>query len=187
MLLQGDIKTRLVSLRKAENFRKLRKKKEHTRTWFYKDPFKFAKDLFTKQKSGILKTSKQELEKHLKKVHLDVKRNEQLVTPHDIAPIQPPEFNFETAPSKWKEVEHTVRHARSASALGPNGVPYKFYKNVPDVLRNLWKLMRILWQKGTIPRAWRRAGGVLIPKEKDAADNGQFCPICLLNVEGKIF
>ncbi len=47
--------------------------------------------------------------------------------------------------------------------------------------------MRIVWQKEIIPKAWRRAGGLLIPKEKDATDISQFQPICLLNVEGKIF
>lgn len=35
--------------------------------------------------------------------------------------------------------------------------------------------------------AWRRAGGVLIPKEKDASALSQFRQINLLNVEGKIF
>ncbi len=94
---------------------------------------------------------------------------------------------METDPPKWKEVENTVRRARSASAPGPNGVPYKLYKNAPDVLCYLWRLMRVVWRKGVIPKAWRRAGGVLIPKEKDAADINQFRPICLLNVEGKIF
>ena len=187
MLLQGDIKLRLATLRRAENLRKLRKKKEHTRTRFYKNPFKFVKDLFAKDKSGFLKTSKQELEEHLETVYQDTKRYEQLVIPHDIPPIQPPEFSIETGPPKWKEVENTVRRARSASAPGPNGVPYKLYKNAPDVLRYLWRLMRIVWQKGIIPKAWRRAGGVLIPKEKDAADISQFRPISLLNVEGKIF
>ncbi|KAL7833600.1 hypothetical protein AOLI_G00285600 [Acnodon oligacanthus] len=141
MLLQGDIKCHLATLRRSENLRKLRKKKEHT------EP----------------------------------------VIPHDIPPIQPPEFNLETGPPKWKEVENTVQRARSASAPGPNGVPYKLYKNAPDVLRYLWGLMRIVWQKGIILKAWRRAGGVLIPKEKDATDISQFRPMCLLNVEGKIF
>ncbi len=187
MLLQGDIKCRLATLRRAENLRKLRKKKEHTRTRFYKNPFKFVKDLFAKEKSRILKISKQELEEHLEKVHHDTKRHEQIVIPHDIPPIQPPEFNLEAGPPKWKEVESTVRRARSASAPGPNGVLYKLYKKAPDVLRYLWRLMRIVWQKGIIPKAWRRAGGVLIPKEKDATEISQFRPICLLNVEGKIF
>ncbi len=47
--------------------------------------------------------------------------------------------------------------------------------------------MRIVWQKGIIPKVWRRAGGVLIPKEKDATDISQFRPICLLYVKAKIF
>lgn len=47
--------------------------------------------------------------------------------------------------------------------------------------------MRIVWQKGIILKMWRRAGGVLIPKEKDATDISQFRTICLFNVEGKIF
>ena len=187
MLLQADIKYRLATLRRAENLRKLRRKKEHSRTRFYKNPFKFVKDLFAKEKCGILKTPKPELEEHLEKVHQDKKRHEQIIIPHDIPPIQPPEFNLDTDPPKWKEVENVVRRARAASAPGPNGVPYKLYKNAPDVLRFLWRLMRIVWKKEIIPKAWRRAGGVLIPKEKDATDISQFRSISLLNVEGKIF
>ncbi|KAJ8414647.1 hypothetical protein AAFF_G00038490 [Aldrovandia affinis] len=186
-LLQGDIKCRLAILRRTENLRKPRRKKEHTRTQFYKNPFKFVKDLFTKEKNGILKISKQELEEHLEKVHSDTEMHEQIVIPHDIPPIQPPEFNLDTGPPKWKELENAVQRARAASAPGPNGVPYKLYKNTPDVLRFLWRLMRVVWQKKIIPKAWRRAGGVLIPKEKDASDISQFRPICLLNVEGKLF
>lgn len=47
--------------------------------------------------------------------------------------------------------------------------------------------MKVAWRKGVIPRAWRRAGGILIPKEKDSSSIGQFRQISLLNVEGKIF
>lgn len=48
-------------------------------------------------------------------------------------------------------------------------------------------LMRVVWQKQRIPKAWRRADGVLKPKEKGASDISQFRPICLLDVKGKIF
>lgn len=34
---------------------------------------------------------------------------------------------------------------------------------------------------------WRRAGRILTPKEKDAANISQFRPIASLDVEGKIF
>lgn len=47
--------------------------------------------------------------------------------------------------------------------------------------------MKVVWQKQMTPTAWRRAGGVLLPKEKDAADISQFHHISLLNVEGNSF
>lgn len=59
----------------------LHKKKEHARTRFYNDPYKVVKDLFAKEKSGTLKTSKQELEEHQKRVHQDTMRHEQIVIP----------------------------------------------------------------------------------------------------------
>lgn len=47
--------------------------------------------------------------------------------------------------------------------------------------------MQTVWRKRAIPNVWCRAGGVLIPKEKDASNISQFRPIFLLNVEGTIF
>lgn len=84
-------------------------------------------------------------------------------------------------------MEKIVYQVRTASAPGPNGVPYKVYKNAPDVCRFLWRLMQTVWQKRSIPKVWHRAGRVLIPKEKDATDISQFSPISLLNVKGKTF
>ena len=80
-----------------------------------------------------------------------------------------------------------MHRARAASSPGPNGVPYRLYESAPDVLRFLWKLMRVVWQKKEIPTSWRRARGILIRKEKDSSEIGQFRQISLLNVEGKIF
>ena len=77
-----------------------------------------------------------------------------------------------------------MRCARAVSSPSPNGVPYHVYKGV---WKYLWKLMVIVWKKGTIPRMWCRAGGILIPKEKIAVNTGQLRPISLFNVEGKIF
>lgn len=56
----------LASVRRAENLRTQRKRKEKARTSFYKDPFRFVKGLFTKEKSGSPKELKRELEDHLK-------------------------------------------------------------------------------------------------------------------------
>lgn len=35
--------------------------------------------------------------------------------------------------------------------------------------------------------SWGRAGGTLVPKEKDSSELGQLRKIKLLNVEGKLF
>lgn len=60
MSLQVDIKIRLATLQRTENLRELLSAR---RTNTFQDPFKFVKDLFEKEKSRILKTSRQELEK----------------------------------------------------------------------------------------------------------------------------
>ncbi|MGH0144992.1 UNVERIFIED_CONTAM: hypothetical protein FKN15_057552 [Acipenser sinensis] len=57
-LLQRVIKDKLATLRRAERLRKRYKKKERARANFYKDPFKFVKKLFTSEKNGTLKASK---------------------------------------------------------------------------------------------------------------------------------
>ena len=94
---------------------------------------------------------------------------------------------MDVRPPKWKEFEEVIRRAKASSAPGPNGVPYRVYKGAPDILKFLWRQLRIVWEKQFIPGAWRRAGGVLIPKEKESSDRSQFRMISLLNVEGKLF
>lgn len=186
-LLQVEIQCRLATLRRAENLRKRRRRKEQTRACFFKDPFKYVKSLFTKEKSGRLSVPKANLEEHLKKSCTDDRHQEDVTLPSDMPPLSPPEHELDVTPPRWSEVEKTVRRARAAAAPGPNGVPYRLYKNAPDVLRFLWKLMKVVWQKKKIPTSWRRAGGILIPKEKDSTEINQFRQISLLNVEGKIF
>ena len=186
-MLQCDIKQRLATLRRAECLRKQHKRKERARAAFYRDPYKFVKDLFVKEKSGTLKATIRELEEHLRKNYSDNQRHVPASIPDDMPPIQPAQHQMETRPPTWSEIEGIVKRARTSSAPGPNGIPYRLYKNTPGVLRYLWRLMKVAWEKGIIPRAWRRAGGILIPKEKNSSTIDQFRQISLLNVEGKVF
>ena len=57
----------------------------------------------------------------------------------------------------------------------------------PRLLRRLWRLLKVVWRKGSVPGIWKKADGVFIPKEKVSKSVGQFRTISLLNVEGKIF
>lgn len=76
---------------------------------------------------------------------------------------QPP---LSTEFPSWIEVQEVIKHARSSSAPGPSSIPYKVYKKCPKLLRRLWKLMWLIWSKGTVPASWRRAEGCYVPKEQ---------------------
>lgn len=98
-----------------------------------------------------------------------------------------PSTEFDTSPPRWTEVKQVVECARVASAPGPNGVPYKVFKNCPGILKTLWRLMVVAWKTESILPSWCQAVTTFIPKEKDSQSLSQFRGIALLNVEGNIF
>lgn len=128
-LLQKEIQGRLAALRRAENLLRKRIRKEQTRSRFYKDPFKYVTSLLTKEKSVSLSVSKADLEEHLKNSCKDDRHHEKVTLPPDMPPVNPPEHELDINPPRWSEVEQTVHRARPASSPGPNGVPYRLYKN----------------------------------------------------------
>ena len=132
-LLQAEIKRCLSTLSRAENLRRRHKLKERTRANLLKDPFKFVKIFFTKDKSGKLNTSKKDLEAYLKANLIDSQRFGQTALPPDMPPVHSQEHQLDIRPPKWSEVERIVHQARAASSPGPNGVPCRFYKNAPKV------------------------------------------------------
>lgn len=138
---QEEIQSRLAALRRAENLLKKRRRKEQTRSRFYKDPFKFVKNLFIKEKSGSLSAPKAALEEHLKRSCTDDRHQEEVTLPSDMPPVNPPEHKLDISRPRWSEVDKTVCRARAASGPGLNG----------DFL---WKLMKVVWQKKEIPTAW---------------------------------
>lgn len=186
-VLQAEIRERLSSLRRAESHRNQRRKREKARASFFREPFRFLKGLFTQERSGTLKAGKEQLEEYLRETYTDENRFEHREIPRDMPPLPEPGHSCETFPPKLSEVERAVKKARAGSAPGPNGVPYLVYKRAPGVTRVLWRLMKVVWRNRQVPKAWRRAGGIMIPKERESKEIGQFRQISLLNVEGKIF
>ena len=80
-----------------------------------------------------------------------------------------------------------IKKARSASAPGANGVSFKVFKNCPQLVRKLWKLLCIAWNNEIIVPSWNKAEGIYLPKEEKSVGIGAFRPISLLNVDGKVF
>ncbi|KAI8490806.1 hypothetical protein Bbelb_315990 [Branchiostoma belcheri] len=186
-VLWEEVRTRLKCLRRAERLRRKRKRKENQRKQFFRNPFKFAKSLLEEKKGGDLTIGVEDLEAHLKATYSDPEKDRPLDSPGYVPRPAEPSVPMDVTPPKWSEVLAAVKRARAAAAPGPNGVPYRVYKMCPKTLRVLWKLMQVAWRKKCVPVSWRRAGGVLIPKERVSSTIDQFRNISLLNVEGKLF
>ncbi|VDH94361.1 Hypothetical predicted protein [Mytilus galloprovincialis] len=120
-------------------------------------------------------------------MHSDPKREDELPDIEQLIRPEDPEQVFDESPPKLKEVVDVIKKGRAASAPGPNGVPYKVYKNCQRITRRLWKLIRVIWRRGRLAESWHKAEGCFIPKEEKSETLKQFRTISLLNVEGKIF
>ncbi|TWW59866.1 hypothetical protein D4764_06G0013960 [Takifugu flavidus] len=68
----------------------------------------------------------------------DLGPNRALISP------APPSAEFKLAEPSLKEVEEVIKAARSASSPGPSGVPYLVYKRCPEILRHLWKVLKVI-------------------------------------------
>lgn len=78
---------------------------------------------------------------HLKATYIDPGR-EQPLGPCDALTTPPePTVDFNVKEPRLSEVEEVVRRARSSSAPGPSGVPYKVYKNCPKLRHRLWRVL----------------------------------------------
>ena len=185
--LRDEQRRELLTLRQAERTRTKRRKRERTRAAFISNPYKFSKTILDKETSGELVSSMGEIQQFLRATHSDPCRNEPLGNCSRIEPEAQPTTPLEMKEPTFAEIKQVIRKACSGSAPGPNGLPYKVYKNCPTLLHRLWCLLKIVWKKGKVPESWKMAEGIFIPKEKNSTDVNQFRTISLLNVEGKMF
>lgn len=128
-VLWTKIRQRLANLRWAECIRRRQKRREKEQAKFFKIPFRFARQLLEKAKSRSLEVTREGMEEHIRRQYNDRERNEPLGPPSHLPQPGPPVSKFDILPPKLSETREVVRKARSASGPGPNGVPYKLYKN----------------------------------------------------------
>lgn len=185
-VLWAEVRKRYMEAWKARKKNEKRRKRAKARKEFVQDPYKFAKKLFVGRTSGVLRVSKTELEEHVEAVYSDKERDSELQPIDGLVWPGPPGKEFDVGELRWKEVTEFVRKARSGSAPGANGIPYKVFKSCPGLLRELWKILKVVWRRKVVCETWCSAEGVYIPKEVNATEIGQFRPISLLNVDGKI-
>lgn len=128
---------------------------------------------------------REEVEEHLRKVHSDPRREEELDLEGKLCCPEEPTISFDDGEPRWQEVSDFK--ARGRSAPGPNGTLYRVYKNCERLRRRLWRLLKVVWRKNHLPDSFLIAEGCFIPKQEDSSSMKDFCTISLLNVEGKVF
>ena len=185
--LQKERVKELRLLKRAESIRARRKKQKFNTESFCKQPYSFARKVLDPEVKGNLSSTKEEVEEFLKKTHSDSRREEELGEIEGLYVYPEPQFEYQSSPPSLKEFQQVLKKARTKSSPGPNGVPYRLYKKCPGVARLLWNYIKGLWKRNKMSETWRKADGVLIPKEDGASKIEKFRTISLLNAEGKIF
>ena len=185
-VLYESVKKRHRNLMRTERRLKTKKERERARKQFLSNPYKFAKGLFTESKSGQLACTKEELEQHVKQTYSDEHREEELPAMSGLKRPSAPGVPFDMGDIRVKEVDEFVKKARSKSAPGNDGISYKVYKNCPRLRNVLFLLLRQMWKMKKEADRWKIAEGIFLPKEEKSTELGQFRPISLLNIDGKI-
>lgn len=184
--LRQMLRKRLLILRRAEHYSRRRKERAKKRAAFLNNTFGFIKEVLGQKRSGRLACTKEEVDQYFQDTFSNPMRDQELGQCKAV--ITPPEATeaFDLREPLLKEVQEVVQKARSRSAPGPSGTPYKFNKHCPKLLHRLWKMLKVIWRRGKAAQQWRVAEGVWIPKEDDSKNISQFRIILLLSVEGKI-
>ena len=88
-----------------------------------------------------------------------------------------------------QNLNDAVHTKRSKCAAGINAITYLVYKKCPAARCRLIKIMKRVWKEKVIPKSWQCGFIILIPKATttDLNDPGEFRPIALINVEGRLF
>lgn len=95
-VLWEEVRERLARLRRAERIRKRSKRKQKERADFFKDPYKYARQLLEEKKSGKLEASREQIEQHVKRQCSDPLREIPLGPPGYVPRPAPPTAEFNT-------------------------------------------------------------------------------------------
>ena len=186
MVLYEEVKKKHRQLMRDERRAVRKKERKRSRKEFMQDPYKFAKKLFDEKKGGKLDCSKEDLETHLKDTYTDPKRHIKLPPIDGLKRPTAPGKKFNMDDLKMKEVDLFIRKARAKGAPGNDGVCYKVYKYCPRLRLRLFLLLKDMWKRKDVAERWAIAEGIYLPKEEESKEIGQFRPISLLNIDGKI-
>ena len=111
--LRDTIREKLKILRRAEKSRKRRK--ERARARFTANPFQFTSHLLGSKGPGTLTAGKEEVEQHLKDMHSDPRRDDDLGDNEKLIQPDEPEYPFDGAEPKLREVNDVITRSKRNS------------------------------------------------------------------------
>ena len=187
--LLTDVKNKIHFLRKPEKSRRQHWLVKKARNDFKANPYNAGKTLLDPKCYVNLKVEQADLDQHKSSSLIDINYNIPLADLEGL-PDKPPLLKpFPTNCFSFEDFFQILSTRRNASAPGLNGIPYKVYKKCPKINKFLFKFFLSCMNKGIIPLQWQSAKEICIPKVNPptAHNISDFCPIALLNVEGKLF
>ena len=115
-ILYEKIKEKCRNMERNIRRNERRKESKRTREQFIKNPYAATKKMFTESKSGKLKCTKEELDKHISDTYSDPQRDEPLPPMSGLKHPTAPGIKFQLGAIKEKEVDNFVRKTRAKSA-----------------------------------------------------------------------
>lgn len=154
---------------------------------FRKDPYKFAKKLFSADQQLEPEFGKEVADSHFSSVYTDEDRGHHFEDPDILPPAPFPGSIFNDAPPSVQEIQNVLRKSRNGSTPGPSGIPYVAYKNLPCLVAAIRRIFERVWRSKQVPLAWRVANMILLAKSGDSSHPANMRNIALGNTEGKLF
>lgn len=154
------LRKRLITLRGAEQHRRRKRERAWKRVAFISNLFQFTKQLLDLKKSGKLLCTKEQMDQNLQHTFSDPDREVELGNCDALITLLEPTEAFDLREPLFKEVQQVVKKARAGSAPGPSGTTYNIYKHYLRLLKRMWKIFRVIWRRGKVPKQWKHANGV---------------------------
>ena len=89
------------------------------------------------------------------------------------------------------ELIGTLRSMANAKAVGPDELPVELLKlginHDPTVLREFYRVIKLVWHQREVPQRWRDAVIKVLHKKKDRTECGNYRGISLVAHAGKAF
>ena len=130
-----DLKEKHNALSRVENQRKRRVKRRKRQGRFFQEQYKYARNIFDKPKSGVLKTDKNLLEKCLKDMYSDPRRHIPLENNSNLVLPASPKVEFDMKPLTRDVIRWILSKSRNKSSPGRNGISFLLYKKCPNLLK----------------------------------------------------